>query len=503
MELEPIIGLEIHVQLKTRSKMFCSCSAEVETARPNSLVCPICMGQPGTLPVINRQAVRFAHRVCLALNFKINKFTKFDRKNYFYPDLPKGYQISQYDLPIGENGVLSFFVNDIERRIGIERIHLEEDTGKLIHPPGKKYSLVDYNRAGVPLIEIVSRPEIRSPIEAKKFVQELQLVMRYLKVSDADMEKGQLRCDANISLRPVGEDKLYPKVEIKNLNSFRALERALDYEIKRQTELWERGVPPQKQETRGWDEEKGVTVEQRVKEEVSDYRYFPEPDLPPLNFSDTYLEKIKTEEIPELPFDKRKRFKKEYGLPMTEINILVDDVDFANYTEQVISELREWVTSLEELDGTREEIWQKSRKKLIKLVIAWVINRLKPLIDRDGIDIRDCLVTPENMAELITIVYQGKINSTVAQQVLQEMVKTGGDPSVIIEDRDLTQLSDKEDLLTIVEQVIKNNPKQVEEYRKGKVNVIQFLIGQVMKETKGRADPEIAKENNDNRLLLP
>ncbi|MFA7662815.1 MAG: Asp-tRNA(Asn)/Glu-tRNA(Gln) amidotransferase subunit GatB [Patescibacteria group bacterium] len=524
MKLEPVIGLEIHVQLKTKSKMFCGCDTNLEYAKPNSAICPICMGQPGTLPVVNHTAINFAHRICLALNFKINKYTKFDRKNYFYPDLPKGYQISQYELPMGENGYLPMVIKGEEKKIAIERIHLEEDTGKLIHPKDLDYSLVDYNRAGTPLCEIVTKPEISSPAEAKKFMQELQLLMRYLEVSDAEMENGQMRCDGNISLRPIGEDKLYPKTEIKNLNSFKALEKALEYEIKRQTEIWERGAIPgrvvtkeiklpltyaikgqkeiitDQQETMGWDENKNQTVLQRVKETLADYRYFPEPDIPPMEFSDADLKRIEKSQIPELPWQKRKRFRDQFGLVGDETEVLIQNESLANYTENVISELVSWLSSTSEIEGTTEEIWERDGGKISKMALSWVVNRLKVALDNQGIDLNNSKVGPENMAELITLVYGSRINSTTAQKILDIMVENGGDPSQIIEAGDLNQVSDKKDLSTIIDQVIAKNPEQVKEYQAGKLPLLKYFVGQTMKLSKGKADPQVIEELLIERL---
>ncbi len=491
-ELEPVIGLEIHLQLKTKSKMFCFCPVK-DGAEPNTLICPVCLGHPGTLPFLNKKAVEYAQLLCLALNCQINQKTKFDRKNYFYPDLPKGYQISQYDLPLGKDGYLVFISDGQEIKIGIERIHLEEDTAKLIHFPQENYTLIDFNRAGIPLLEIVSKPEIKTPSQAKKFLQELQLIARYLGISDAEMEKGQMRCDANISLRQKGSKELNPKTEIKNLNSFRAVERSLEYEIKRQKKLWLEKKPPKAPSTRGWDENKGQTFEQRVKEEISDYRYFPEPDIPPLEFSKKELEAIKKKRIPELPLEKRKRFKKEYELSFSDIEVLVSQNDLADYFEEVVTELKKRVPTLGELEGSEEEIWQLSKKKIIKLADAWIINRLRKILAEKGVKLKDCLVTPEKMADLIIVVYQNKINSPTAKSVLEKMVLEGKDVLSIIQEENLEQINQREDLEKIVEEIIKNNPQQVEEYKKGKVNLIQFFIGLVMKKTKGRAEPELVK----------
>jgi len=486
MKYEAVIGLEIHVQLRTKSKMFCSCDNTGEDQAPNTTICPICTGQPGTLPVINQQAVDWAILIGLALNGEIAKFSKFDRKNYFYPDLPKGYQISQYDLPFVNGGYLE--VGD--RKVKLTRIHLEEDAAKLIHKDGA--TLVDFNRGGTPLLEIVTEPDIKNPQEAKNFLQELKLIMRYQGVSSADMEKGHLRCDANISLRPEGEKTFYPKIEIKNLNSFKSVEKALEYEIKRQTKLWEDGKSPKKQETRGWDEVKEMTVEQRGKEEASDYRYFPEPDLPPLKIDEKRIQKAKGN-LRELPQQKRKRFINEYGFSLEEAKILTDDRDLSYYAEQVISELGAWLSTLG-LEGTKEEIWEKNKKKLNKLVANWIINRLLKLVSENNIEISKIKINPENFAEFIVLVYQNKISSKSAQQVLEKMLIKGGAPSHIIKEEGLEQVSNEGELTDIVEKTIKNNPQVVEDYKKGKSNALQFLIGKIMKETKGKANPQaIAK----------
>jgi len=506
MKLTPIIGLEIHVQLRTKSKMFCGCDNSGENQPANTTVCPICMGHPGVLPVINRQAIEWAVKSALALNCQIPKISKFDRKSYFYPDLPKAYQISQYDKPIGEKGYLVIGKN----RIGITRLHLEEDAAKNFHSTDGKHTLVDYNRSGTPLMEIVTEPDIRTPAEAKTFMQELRLIMRYLEVSEADMEKGHLRCDANISLtdqdpNDIDIKKLKPKTEVKNINSFRAVEKALEYEIKRQTELWQEGKIPQIQSTRGWDEDKSATEAQRTKEEASDYRYFPEPDLPPLNFTATTtaainVKKIK-ESLIELPQAKRQRFIEEYELSAENAKVITDDKSLASFFEKAVSELRAWLISLDETEGTEEEVWQKNKAKLTKLTANWLVNKLLTLVYKESKDLNTCQeITPENFAEFITLVYQNKINSTIAQKILEKMCRTGKDPSVILEEEDFGQGAKTGDLQKIISQIIADNPKQVEQYKKGKTTVIQFLIGQAMKQTKGAADPGQAKDLLEKEL---
>ena len=487
---EAIIGLEIHVQLKTKSKMFCSCSNEGENREPNTTVCPVCMGHPGTLPVANRQALDWATMVGLALDCQVAKVSKFDRKNYFYPDLPKGYQISQFDLPVAKDGFLLINTNSEEqKKIRIKRVHLEEDAAKLLHKD-KKTSLVDYNRTGTPLIEIVTEPDLRTPEEAKVFLQELKLLMQYLEVSDADMEKGHLRCDANISIRPYGKIEYYTLTEIKNLNSFSAVEKALAYENKRQTKLWRKEEPPKEKTTRGWNETKGKTIEQRGKEESHDYRYFPEPDLPPFKISQQEIERLKIA-LPELPQQKRQRFLDQYGFKMSEVKILTSSKKLANYIEQIITELKAWLVALEETQGTEDEIWEKDKKKLSKLVSGWVTTELFKLLKENNKTIKENPINAENFAEFLTIVYQNKVNSSAAQVLLKEMFKRGGDPSMIMEEKSLAQVSDESELGSVIEKVINSNPEPVAQYKKGKENAVQFLVGQVMKETKGKADPQV------------
>ncbi|MBU1164911.1 Asp-tRNA(Asn)/Glu-tRNA(Gln) amidotransferase subunit GatB [Patescibacteria group bacterium] len=513
MKLQPIIGLEIHVQLKTKSKMFCSCDNTGENKPPNTTVCPICMGNPGVLPVANKQAIEWSVKAAQALKCQIPEITKFDRKHYFYPDLPKGYQISQFDQPIGIKGHITIKSDQPDavkgkRRIDITRLHLEEDAAKNFHSQDGNYTFVDFNRACTPLMEIVTEPDIRSAEEAKTFMQELRLIMRYLNVSDADMEKGHLRCDANISMaeRKPGKlnyEHLNPKTEIKNINSFNAVKRAIEFEIKRQTKLFETGELPTEPSTRGWNETKGVTEQQRTKEEAHDYRYFPEPDIPPIHFyqkdSPIDVEKIKRE-LPELPQDKRERFVEEFELKPEEAKILTEDKNLAAYTEKVISELTSWLATTGEMEGTPEEIWDKYKGKISKLVSKWLINRLLFHLHNDNAKIVDCKITPENFAEFITIVYAGKVNQSTATKLLEIMYDTGKDPSNIMDEQDLTQIEDFSELEDVVKKIIKNNPDQAEQYKAGKTTVIQFLIGQAMKETKGKANPQMLKNLLEKEL---
>jgi len=484
MKYEPTIGMEVHVELKTNSKMFCSCANNPDEMEPNKNICPICMGHPGTLPVANKKAVEYVIKTGLALDCKIAEFSKFDRKNYFYPDLPKGYQISQYDQPLCEKGNL--IIND--REIGITRIHLEEDTGKLLHPKRADYSLVDLNRAGTPLMELVTEPEIKSSAEAKEFCKQFQLIVKYIGVSDADMEKGHMRCEVNISLKPKGQKEFGTKVEIKNLNSFRAVERSIEYEIKRQTEVLDEGGKII-QETRGWNADKQETYSQRKKEEAHDYRYFPEPDLPPLDLTKKAgmfnIQKIK-ESIPELPLQKKYRFINQYKLTEENAKILSEDKELANYFEEIISELKHWIKD-KGIDGDKLD-------KLTKLTANYILTELQRLLYENGNSVFECKITAENFAEFITLIDKGKISSSGAQTMLIEMYETGGDPSNILDEKGLEQVSDEGAIEKIIDKVIKNNPQSVEDYKSGKEVALKFLVGQTMKESKGKANPQIAGE---------
>lgn len=483
----PVIGMEVHVELKTASKMFCRCKNGMGLERePNVNICPVCTGQPGTLPVPNRQAIEFVQMTGLALGCILAKASKFDRKNYFYPDLPKGYQISQYDQPLCEKGKLK--INGKE--IGITRIHLEEDTGKLIHPKGVDYTLVDFNRAGVPLMELVTEPDIESGEEARLFCQKLQQICRYLGISDADMEKGHMRCEANVSLYKEGEDKLSgTKVEVKNINSFKFVEKAIAYEIERQTEVLERGEKVV-QETRGYDSNRGITVSQRVKESAHDYRYFPEPDIPPLKFADDYVEFLRTK-LPELPEEKAKRFGKEYNLPEADVEILTAERDLAQYFEEAVSELREKVRSKEV---------KCEENKAIKTAANYMIVEMRKHLAINNESISHLKITPENYAELICYIAEGKISSSAAQTVLLSMYETGGDPSQIISEKNLAQMDDMAELEKIIVEIISKNEKSALDYKAGKENALKFLIGQVMAATKGKANPQIAQEVLKNKL---
>lgn len=507
MKLTPVIGLETHVQLKTKSKMFCTCDNSGENKPANTTVCPICMGHPGVLPVANKKAIEWSAMAAMAINCQIPKISKFDRKSYFYPDLPKAYQISQFDKPIGSNGFLIIKTKDGKRRIGINRLHLEEDAAKNIHSEDGKSTLVDYNRSSTPLMEIVSEPDMRTPAEAKTYMQEIRLIMRYLGVSEADMEKGHLRCDANISLTDqnpddIEFDKLSPKTEIKNLNSFKAVERAIEYEIRRQTKLWEENKAPDTETTRGWNENKGITEEQRGKEGAADYRYFPEPDLPPINFTPGVtdgidLTKLKNS-LPELPQAKRERLIEEFGLTDENAQTITSDKNMASFFEQAMSELRSWLLASGLAEGTEEEMWEQSKAKLAKLASNWLTNKLLGIIAKEGKNMN--VVTAENFAEFISMLYQNKMNSTIALKLLEQMALTGGDPSTIVEEQDLTGGADETEIEKIINKILADNPEQVEQYKGGKTTVIQFFIGMVMRETKGQADPESTKQILEDKL---
>ncbi len=483
----PVIGMEIHVELKTESKMFCKCKNGMGAEKePNKNICEVCTAQPGTLPVPNKKAVKFVQLAGLALKCNLRKESKFDRKNYFYPDIPKGYQISQYDQPLCEDGKLK--INGKE--IGITRIHLEEDTGKLNHPKGTDYSLVDFNRAGVPLMELVTEPDFESGEEARKFCQKLQQICRYTGISDADMEKGNMRCEANVSLYKEGEEKLSgTKVEVKNINSFKFVEKAIAYEISRQSEALDKGEDII-QETRGWDANRNATVSQRTKETAADYRYFPEPDIPPMHFSDEYAEDLKRE-LPELPADKLNRFVEQYGVSQEDAEVLTSEKELADYFEKTVSEIKEKKTSGEV---------KAEEKKIVKLVANYLNTELRKHLVENQESIKDIKITPENYAELIGIVADGKINSSAAQTVLEEMYKTGGDPSQIIEERNLAQMDDDGEMDKIVDKVLADNQSSVDDYKAGKENALKFLMGQVMKETQGKANPQKAMEMIKNKL---
>jgi aspartyl-tRNA(Asn)/glutamyl-tRNA(Gln) amidotransferase subunit B len=478
MPYESIIGMEVHVELNTISKMFCGCSARAFGTPANTHVCPVCLGMPGTLPVINEQAVRHTVMAGLALNCAIQIHNVFARKNYFYPDLPKGYQISQYELPLCRDGFLDVEVGDTSpgggvgetRTIRIRRVHLEEDTGKLTHVNG--HSLVDFNRAGVPLMEIVSEADMRTAEEAYAYVTRLRQIVRYLGVSSGDMEKGAMRCEVNLSQRPVGSDELGTKVEVKNLNSFRSVRNAIAYEIERQTRLLESGQPVV-QVTMGWDEVAGVTREQRTKEEAHDYRYFPEPDLPPLNLEPAWIEEVKAT-LPELPDAKRDRFIADYGLSGYDASVLVEDQAVADYFEDAVQAVGDELSP--------------------KLLANWVTGELFRLMNEANTAIADVKVRPGDLAALVEMVKAGDINQPAAKKTFAVMWETGRSPQEIVEEQGLKQISDTSELTGVVAQVIAENPDAVDSFKAGKETSIRFLIGQVMRSTRGKANPQLAEQ---------
>jgi aspartyl-tRNA(Asn)/glutamyl-tRNA(Gln) amidotransferase subunit B len=517
----PTIGLEIHAELKTHTKMFCCCRNNPEEKRPNVNICPICLGHPGTLPTINKKAVEAVLKVGLALNGQVAQVSKFDRKNYFYPDLPKGYQISQYDEPLVTGGYLEIPV-DVKnqnnsatspsqktlKKIRIRRVHLEEDTGRLIHSDGKGKSLIDFNRAGVPLLELVTEPDISNSEEAMKFAKELRLLFRYLEISDADMEKGQMRVEVNISLQRQKVNALLlgnehfldsrdqqqqffgTKVEIKNLNSFRAVVEAIEYEIVRQANILEKGDKV-KQETRGWDDIEKKTFSQRQKEDSHDYRYFPEPDLPKLIFCENLelpskslifrnvekncisIENLRLD-LPELPFQKRERFLREYGLESEQIEILVNDRYLADFFEHAASELKE-----------------QNPKASLMLLSNYLISDVLGLMNKEGIELQSLRITPENLAHLIDLLEQGVLSSRMAKDILVEMFHSGMDPHAIIKDKQIIQVFDKNIIKKCVIEIFEEYQDAVSDYKKGKINALQFLIGKTMAKLKGQGNPKV------------
>ncbi len=477
--LLPIIGLEIHVRLKTASKMFCACPNVDENTPPNTAICSVCTGQPGALPALNAQAIRLGVRAGLALGCTIPDASHFDRKNYFYPDLPKGYQISQYDFPIAING--EAWIDG--KRIGITRAHLEEDAAKNIHDAASQATLVDFNRSGMPLLEIVTEPDLRSPAEAKIFLQELQLLLRAVGASDADMEKGYMRCDANISLLPVDSENRQtqpnynPKTEVKNLNSFRAVERALAYEIERHAALIEQGELAVGA-TRGWDEHRGQTFEQRLKETSADYRYFPEPDLPALALSD-----IREEErarLPELPAATRKRLIEEWGFSNEDARFFVNNEGWLKFAEETMSEFGEEKT--------------KGKRQKAKVASGWLTSKLAGLLTQKNLTIKDRKITPENFAEFLELVEAGTVGSANAQKLLALMMDTGADPSHLLEEHNLGQGNDPKLVTETVARLIEQNPDQVAQVKAGKLGVIKWFVGGVMKATEGKVNPTEVEE---------
>jgi len=482
MDYETIIGLEIHAQLLTKSKMFCNCSADYQDTAPNTHVCPVCLGMPGVLPVINQQALEYAVMTALALNSTIPDYTKFDRKNYPYPDLMKGYQISQYDAPLGIGGWIDIDIEDRKKRIELTRVHLEEDTAKLIHrttPEGESYSLVDVNRAGVPLLEIVSEPDMRSPEEARLYLVKLRAILQFLGVSSGNMEEGSFRCDANISIRLPGSANSV-KVEVKNMNSFKAVYRALEYEEQRQRRAVEKGERLT-QETRGWVEDRGVTVSQRSKEYAHDYRYFPEPDLPPLVFSRSWVQELRSR-LPELPEARRDRLMTEYRLPYYDANLLTSSKSIADYFEACVN--------------LNTKAQGEKVEKRAKAVSNWLLGDFTRLLHATDTEIDNTRVTPQLLVEMLGLIDGGALSGAAAKTVFEEMFHSGRRASEIVAEKGLTQISDEQLIVQVVNEVMETNEQAVADFKKGKEQALSFLVGQVMRQTKGRANPSLV-----NKLL--
>ena len=468
MKFEPVIGLEVHAQLKTNTKIFCACSTSFG-APPNTHTCPVCLGMPGVLPVLNKKVVEYSLRMALATNCRISHESRFARKNYFYPDLPKGYQISQYELPIAEHGFVDVEVNGDLRRIGITRIHMEEDAGKLGHDPDRPVSMVDFNRTGVPLIEIVSEPDIRNPEEAGAYLRQLRAIVRYLAICDGNLEEGSFRCDANISVRPEGSQTLGTRTELKNLNSFKHVEKSLQYEISRQQEVLLDGNQIV-QETRLWDPHKNRTTSMRGKEEAHDYRYFPDPDLLPLVIDEDWIQTIK-KSLPELPDEKKKRFMAQYGLPSYDAVLLTSDRDLADYFETCVTKFSH-----------------------PKQVSNWVMGALLGMLNTLEKSIDQSPVSPENLAQLLALVEDGVISGKIAKTVFDEMGNTGKPAKQIVEEKGLVQITDTAALEDVIAGIIDRHPKEVKAFQNGKTKLLGFFVGQVMKETKGKANPKLVNE---------
>ncbi len=469
MQFEPVIGLEVHAQMKTKTKIFCNCSTEFGRP-PNANTCPVCTGMPGVLPVLNKRVVSFAIKSALATNCKITRESRFDRKNYFYPDLPKGYQISQYAAPIAEHGHLDIDTEKTgKKRIGITRIHMEEDAGKLIHDPSRAKSMVDLNRTGVPLIEIVSEPDIRTAEEAGAYLRKLHSILKYINVCDGNMEQGSFRCDANISLRPVGQEQFGIRAELKNLNSFKNVEKAIRYEIERQSYVLEEGKKVI-QETRLWDPNKNKTSSMRGKEEAHDYRYFPDPDLVPLIVENDWIQRV-AKELPELPDEKKARFIEAYKLADYDAQVLTSSIELANYFEKTVIALKDK-----------------------KQAANWTMTVLLGMLNDKGVTIDDSPVSAQSFSKLLQILEDGKINANAAKSVFEEMAMTAKDPEEIVKEKGLEQVSDHSELEQMVTQVIEENPNEVDAYKGGKTKLFSFFMGQIMKKTRGKADPKIVTQ---------
>lgn len=466
---ETVVGLEVHVELHTKSKIFCGCSTSFG-APPNTHTCPVCLGHPGVLPVLNRQAVEYAMKAAMALNCEIAEWSKFDRKNYFYPDSPKAYQISQYDQPIGQNGWIDIEVDGKTKRIGITRLHLEEDAGKLTHTGDG--SLADFNRVGTPLVEIVSEPDIRSPEEAKAYLEKLRAIMLYCDVSDVKMEEGSMRCDANISIRPYGQEKFGTRAELKNMNSFRGVQRGLEYEELRQADILDGGGQVV-QETRRWDEAQGKTFSMRSKEEAHDYRYFPDPDLVRMHLDDEWKARVRAS-IPELPDARQARYVAEYGLSSYDAGVLTASMKLANFFE-------------DSLKYTTDA----------KASANWIMGDLLGYLNANNLELEDVKITSQGLGEMIQLIEKGTISTKIAKTVFKGILETGKSPAQIVEEQGLVQISDEGAIVAIIDQVIAANPQSVEDFRGGKDKAIGFLVGQIMKETKGKANPGLV-----NKLLM-
>lgn len=470
MTYETVIGLEVHVELATETKIFCGCSTEFGAA-PNTNVCPGCLALPGSLPVLNKQAVEFGMKASLALNCEINLDNKFDRKHYFYPDLAGSYQRSQFYLPIGINGWIDIVVDGKKKRIRVNRVHLEEDAGKLTHSEYDDGSLVDYNRAGMPLIEIVSEADMRSPAEARAYLEKLKAIIQYTGVSDVKMEEGSLRCDANISLRPYGQEQFGTKREMKNMNSFRAAERAMEYEVIRQAEMLDDGETITQQTLR-WDEAKGVTIAMRSKEAAEDYRYFPDPDLVTIQLTDEWVESVR-EDLPELPDARLTRFVEQYDLSEYDAGILTSSKELADFFEGALAVTDDY-----------------------KTVANWMMGDLLGYLNTNDLELKDLEMAPSALGEMVGLINKGTISGKIAKTVFEEMLASGKDPQTIVKEKGLVQISDEGELATIIAQVIADNPQSVEDYQGGKAQAFGFLVGQVMKATRGKANPQLV-----NKLL--
>ncbi|MFB5661195.1 Asp-tRNA(Asn)/Glu-tRNA(Gln) amidotransferase subunit GatB [Alteribacillus sp. HJP-4] len=468
MKFDTVIGLEVHSELKTDTKIFCNCSTEFG-APPNTNTCPVCLGHPGVLPVLNKRAVEYAMKAALALNCKVAEETKFDRKNYFYPDNPKAYQISQFDKPIGEHGWIEIEVDGYKKKIGITRIHMEEDAGKLTHDEYGDHSLVDFNRVGTPLIEIVSEPDIRTPAEAYAYLEKLKAILQYTEVSDCKMEEGSLRCDANISLRPAGQEEFGTKAELKNLNSFANVQKGLEYEEKRQEQVLLSGGEIL-QETLRWDDAKKETILMRVKEGSDDYRYFPEPDLVSLYINEDWKSEIKAQ-IPELPDARKERYVSEYGLP--------------EYDAAVITQSKEMSDFFQEAVNAGADPKQASN---------WLMGEVNAYLNANGKELKDTALSAQSLGKLISLIEKGTISSKIAKKVFADLMEKGGDPETIVKDKGLVQISDEGELKKIVDGILDNNPQSIEDFKNGKDKALGFLVGQVMKETKGKANPQLVNK---------